>query len=97
MPIEAFSGEVPSGSPQKCGKNNIRPALQASPLPSRRALLSETQDKIERWHQTPKNRILLETYDLAESSNARRRPSVRIGDRMEPAQVGSPAVRFSAD
>ena len=31
---------------------------------SRRALSSETQGKIERWHQTLKNRILLENYYL---------------------------------
>ena len=31
---------------------------------SRRALPPQTQGKIERWHQTLKNRILLENYYL---------------------------------
>ena len=35
----------------------------------------QTQGKIERWHQTLKNRILLENYFLPATSNARSRPS----------------------
>ena len=37
----------------------------------------QTQGKIERWHQTLKNRILLEHYYLPAISNAGSRPSWR--------------------
>jgi transposase InsO family protein len=35
----------------------------------------QTQGKIERWHQTLKNRILLENYFLPGDLEARSRPS----------------------
>jgi hypothetical protein len=36
------------------------------------------EDKIERWHQTLKNRILLENYFFQEDLEARSRPSSSI-------------------
>jgi putative transposase len=43
-----------------------------------RSPITQTQGKIERWHQTLKNRILLEHSTCPATSNARSRPSWRI-------------------
>lgn len=43
----------------------------------------QTQGKIERWHQTPKNRILLENYYLP-------------GDLEQSSETSSPTITISA-
>jgi len=43
---------------------NQKSSVVQTPKSVRWALTSDTQGKIERWHQTMKNRILLENYYL---------------------------------
>jgi putative transposase len=59
----------------------------------------QTQGKIERWHQTLKNRILLENYFFQEDLEPRSRPSssITIIDDTTRASTISPRPTFTSD